>query len=69
VCLANRVAGVRAIAAADPATAVEAARAVGANVLVADPRGKGLYQLKQLASAFCRGGPWACPEVLRPRLG
>lgn len=68
VCLANRMPGVRAVSGGDPAGVVEAAKAVGANVLVADPRGRGVFQLKQLLSAFCRG-PWACPEVLRPRLG
>jgi len=69
VCLANRLQGIRAISASDPAVVVEAARAVGANVLAIDPRGRGMFQLKQTIVAFCRGGLWACPEVLRPRLG
>ncbi|MBN2216092.1 MAG: hypothetical protein JW719_01820 [Pirellulales bacterium] len=69
LCLANRLPGVRAIGAADPGAAAESARAVGANVLVIDPRGKGIFPLKQTISAFGRSGPWPCPKVLQPRLG
>jgi hypothetical protein len=69
MCLANRLSGVRAVSATQPGAAVDAARAVGANVLVVDPRGRGVFQLKQLVSAFCRSGPCPCPEVLRARLG
>ena len=68
VCLANRLAGVRAVAAKDSREAVEAARAVGANVLVVDQRGKGLFQLKQVVTTFCSGGPWQCPAPLAERL-
>ncbi|MBN1591469.1 MAG: hypothetical protein JW888_18290 [Pirellulales bacterium] len=68
MCLANRQAGVRAVSAANAGAAVHAARAVGANVLIVDPHGQGLFQLKQCVAAFCRSGPWPCPEVLRPRL-
>jgi len=68
LCLANRLPGVRAVSAADPGAVTETARAVGANVLVVDPRGKGLFPLKQVLSAFCRQGPWPCPKVLQPRL-
>lgn len=69
LCLANRLPAVRAIAAADPGVVEESARAVGANVLVVDPRGKGIFPLKQIISAFGRSGPWPCPKVLQPRLG
>ncbi|NLE38681.1 MAG: hypothetical protein GX621_11705 [Pirellulaceae bacterium] len=69
LCLANRLSGVRAVSASCPTGVIEAAQAVGGNVLVVDPRGKGVFQLKQIISAFCREKSWACPKVLEARLG
>ncbi|HBO45715.1 MAG TPA: hypothetical protein DD670_17665 [Planctomycetaceae bacterium] len=69
LCLANRLPGVRAVSASCPTGVIEAARAVGANVLVVDPRGKGVFQLKQIVAAFCREKPWPCPKALEARLG
>ena len=45
-----------------------AAAAVGANLLVADPRAGTFFQLKQMVTEFCRGGVRPCPEVFRARL-
>ena len=46
LCLANRTAGVRAIGGADAAEAGRAAAAVGANLLVADPRAGTLFPVE-----------------------
>jgi hypothetical protein len=62
LCLANRLQGVRAVAVAS------AAAAVGANLLVADPKANTFFQLKQMVAEFCRGGVRPCPEVFRTRL-
>jgi hypothetical protein len=69
LCLANRQRGVRAVQASDATAVVEAVAAVGANVLVVDPAGRSLFQLKQMAAALCRGGVRECPRVFKERLG
>ena len=69
LCLANRLAGVRAVWARDVATVRQAAKAVGANLLVADPEGGSLFALRQMVTEFCRDGVRQCPEVFRKRLG
>jgi hypothetical protein len=68
LCLANRHPGVRAVLGLDAATTASGIAAVGANLLVVDPGNTGPFQLKQLASQFCRGGPAVCPEVFADRL-
>lgn len=68
VCLANRHAGVRAVAGRDAPTLASDAAAVGANVAVIDPSA-GLFALKRSALAFLEQGPWECPEAFRERLG
>ncbi len=68
LCLANRLGGVRAVAGADAPTVAAAAAAVGANLLVADPKAGTFFQLKQMITEFCRSGVRACPDVFRARL-
>lgn len=68
LCLANRIAGVRAIGGAAAPVVAAAAAAVGANLLAVDPRAGNFYQLKQMISEFARGGVRACPEVFRAKL-
>ena len=68
LCLANRLAGVRAVLGLDAARCSAAAAAVGANVLVADPAGGSLFWLKRMLDAFCAGGVRECPEVFRKQL-
>jgi hypothetical protein len=68
LCLANRHRGVRAVWGVDPARLAGDLEAVGANLLVLDPRGTGQFPLKQMAIRFCRRGPAACPESLVERL-
>jgi len=62
LCLANRHRGVRAVCRSG------AAYEVGANLLIVDPTAKGVFQLKQSISEFCRGGVRPCPEVFQQRL-
>lgn len=68
LCLANRHAGVRAVAATDLLTMTAAVEAVGANLLVLDATALTAFQLRQMAVQFCRGGVRQCPEALRSRL-
>jgi hypothetical protein len=68
ICLANRNAGVRAVAAHDGRTVASAVRSVGANMLIVDPSGRSLFQLKDIATRFAAGGPRTCPEMWRGRL-
>lgn len=69
LCLANRLAGVRAVAAVDAVTVRRAAKMVGANLLVVDPEAGSLFSLRQMVTEFCRDGVRQCPEVFRKRLG
>jgi hypothetical protein len=68
LCLANRLAGVRAIGGIDVPAVAAASAAVGANLLVVDPRAGTFFQLKQAITEFARGGVRPCPEVFRKRL-
>ena len=68
VCLANRLAGVRAILGLDPAAVAGDAAAVGANLLVVDPARHGLFRAKQIIGQFYRQGPQDCPKVFQKRL-
>ena len=68
LCLANRRQGVRAAAVANAAGAADAVRSIGANLLVVSPRGRNLFELKSLATRFCRGWPRECPEVWGGRM-
>jgi hypothetical protein len=68
LCLANRLARVRAVLGAGSGNLQADLRAVGANLLVADPQGIGLFKLARMAGDFYRGGLRACPEVFRKRL-
>jgi hypothetical protein len=71
VCLSNRLAGVRAMAAGDAGTLTAlgaTARAVGANLLIVDPAGRGPFAMKQLIDRFFEGAPRVCPPQWRGRL-
>jgi hypothetical protein len=65
VCLANRLAGVRAVSGSE----ASAARSIGANILVTNPKMGTFFQLKQMVTEFCRGGVRECPAVFRAQLG
>jgi len=68
LCLANRLPGVRAVGGIDAPAVAAASAAVGANLLVVDPRAGSFFQLKQAITEFARGGVRPCPEVFRKRL-
>lgn len=68
VCLANRLAGVRAVWGGDAAETLRGIEAVGANLLVVAPRRKTFFELKRMIGEFGRGGVRPCPELLRERL-
>jgi hypothetical protein len=69
LCLANRLAGVRAVLAGGVAPTAAAISAVGANVLIVDPTSGSDYEKKQILSDFCLGGIRECPQDLNERLG
>ena len=69
LCVANRVAKIRAVTGRDAAEVAAAAEAVGANVLVLSPRGLSPFVLRQTITAFCRNGVRPCPKALEARLG
>lgn len=69
LCLANRHPGVRAILGTSVEGVAADAEAVGANVLVLDPRRHSLFVQGQMARALLRDAPRPCPEVFRSRLG
>jgi hypothetical protein len=71
VCLSNRLAGLRAMAAGDAGTLTAlgaTARDIGANLLIVDPAGRGPFAMKQYIDRFCQGAPRACPPQWRGRL-
>jgi hypothetical protein len=69
ICLANRLQGVRAVLATDVAPTAAAAAAIGANVLVADPKLLGYGRLKRIVLDYCRAGVRPCPRVFEKELG
>jgi hypothetical protein len=68
LCLANRLAGVRAVLGSNANSLESDLSAVGANLLVVDPQSVGLFKLSRMAGEFFRGGVRPCPEVFRKRL-
>jgi len=68
LCLANRLAPVRAVLGSDTNRLEADLSAVGANLLVVDPQSIGLFKLSRIAGEFFRGGIRPCPEVFKRRL-
>ena len=68
LCLANRQRGVRAVLAYSAAAAREAVTTIAANVLVIDPRGRSVFELRQLARELTRAGRPERPTVFGERL-
>ncbi len=54
---ANRVDGVRAATVVDADSVVRAASALGANLIVVEPRGKSIFEVRHLLATFRRLGP------------
>jgi hypothetical protein len=63
LCLANRQRGVRACAAHDVQTVSEAINSIAPNLLVADPRGRGAFELSRLTRNWARSGAMPCPAA------
>jgi len=68
LCLANRLAGVRAVQAITVEGLAADADAVGANLVVIDPFAQGFVPTRQMIVSFIRGGVRPCPEVFQQRL-
>ena len=68
LCLANRLRGVRAIGPATAADVTRDAKGVGANLIVINPAGRGIFQIKQMIREFCLDGPRKCPPAIAQRL-
>ncbi|MGQ9576620.1 MAG: hypothetical protein ACUVUC_15025 [Thermoguttaceae bacterium] len=68
MCLANRLAGVRAVRASTPETVASEADAVGANLLVVDTSAVRFFPAKQMVARFLRGGLRECPRPFQQRL-
>jgi hypothetical protein len=68
LCIANRNRKVRAVQAAGVECVREAADAVGANLLVIDPRGRSQFEMARMIKEFHAVGPASCPEPLREAL-
>ncbi len=68
LCLANRLDGVRAIGPATVADVARDAKGIGANLIVINPAGRGIFQIRQMLREFCQGGPYDCPSALVERL-
>jgi hypothetical protein len=65
LCAANRRRGVRAAWGWNPAAAVEATKAIGANLLVVDPAAQSVFQLRRMIREFVHGGRAECPAEYR----
>jgi len=68
LCVANRQNGVRAVLGTSLADFALARAAVAANLLVIDPKGRSLFELRQLTRELLQGGD-TCPAEVRQRLG
>ncbi len=62
-CVANKVAGLRAVAAATVAQAARATLTVGANLLAVEMPGRTFFEVRQILRQFCAGGRRSCPEA------
>ena len=67
-CLANRSSGVRAACVASLAGVEAAIRTLGVNLLIVEPAGRGLHELKQIVGRYASGAPHACPVALASKL-
>jgi hypothetical protein len=63
-CVANKVAGLRAAAAASPAQAARAARGLAANLVAVEMPGRTFFEVRLILRTLCAEGPLACPPGL-----
>jgi ribose 5-phosphate isomerase RpiB len=60
-CVANKVAGLRAVAVTTVSQAARATRALGANLLAVEMPGRTYFEVRQILRTLCAAG-CACPE-------
>lgn len=68
LCLANRHRGVRAALGSNPAAVDAAVAEIGPNLLVVDPTGRSVFEMKQSIRRWLRNGQPTCPAALATRL-
>jgi hypothetical protein len=68
MCLSNRQKGMRAVLGSNTSDVEKDLNAVGANLLIVDPKQTSLFKLCRMASEYYRGGIRSCPEVFAKRL-
>ena len=69
VCLANRQHGVRAALANSTQSVSEAVMTMAANLLVLNPKGNSVFEIRQMVQIVMQGSRHDCPPALRDRLG
>jgi ribose 5-phosphate isomerase RpiB len=60
-CVANKLAGIRAVVVATSAQAVRAAQALGANLVAVEMPGRTVFEIRQILNRLCSTGEPACP--------
>jgi ribose 5-phosphate isomerase RpiB len=60
-CVANKLAGLRAVAVGSVNQAARGVRALGANVVVVEMPGRTFFEVRQILRTVCAGGKPACP--------
>ena len=68
LCLANRNRNVRAALGSNPAAVDAAAAEIGPNLLVIDPAGRSIFEMKQAIRHWLRHGQPVCPAALATHL-
>ncbi len=68
LCLANRRSGLRAALASSCSTVDAAVAAIGPNLLVVEPRGRSVFDIKQAIRHWLRYGQPVCPPSLQAHL-
>jgi hypothetical protein len=61
-CVANKVAGLRAVAVVTIAQAARATLALGANLLAVEMPGRTFFEVRQILRQVCAGGRRSCPD-------
>src|SRR5205823_4118123 len=67
-CIANKVAGVRAVAVSTTTQADRARKTVAANLVAIESPGRTFFELRQIARAIVAGQPACCPPELATML-
>jgi len=68
-CVANKIAGLRAVPVASVAQAARAAKSLGANLVAVEMAGRTFYEVRQIVRIVCVPGGPACPPGVACTLG